>query len=75
VVIGAGLGTHLLKSHNFIRKRWAFLLKHAAIGIVINMGNTVGSHNIIIKESAGSIYCEASTVGHTKSLRHFLISI
>jgi hypothetical protein len=48
------------------------LLEKLTVRIVILEGYTVLLHHVVVKELGRRAYGEAPTVGHTKSLRHFV---
>jgi hypothetical protein len=48
------------------------LLEKLTVRIVVLEGDTVLLHHVVVKELSGRVYGEAPTIGHTKSLRHFV---
>jgi len=49
----------------------ALLLKELAVTIVVHLWNTILVHDVSVCELCSRVQSKASTIGHTKSLRHF----
>jgi hypothetical protein len=48
------------------------LLEKLTIRIVVLKRDAILLHHVVVKELSGCVYGEAPTIGHTKSLRHFV---
>jgi IS4 transposase len=46
------------------------LLEKLTVRIVVLKGNAIRFHDIVVKELRRRVYGKATTIGHTKSLRH-----
>ena len=48
------------------------LLKKLAVRVVVFEGDAILLHHVVVEELRGGVQGEAPTIGHTKSLRHFV---
>lgn len=60
---------HRLDLVNQVR---ATSLKELAVRVIVDERNLVGFHDLIVEQLRRRVDGEASSVGHTKSLRHFV---
>jgi hypothetical protein len=72
LIAGVALPCTLLRLHGAHDLR-ALLLEKLAEGIVVLEGDPVVLHDVVVQKLDGRLNSEASTVGHTESLRHFII--
>lgn len=53
-------------------KLGTLLLKKLAVRVVVLERDAILLHDVVVEELSGGVYGEAPTIGHTKSLRHFV---
>ena len=54
------------------KERWTLGLKKLAVRVVILESDAILLHHIVVEKLGGRVYGETPTIGHTKSLRHFV---
>src|SRR6056300_569035 len=54
------------------KKRGTLGLKKLAVRIVVLESDAILLHHIVVEKLGGRVYGETPTIGHTKSLRHFV---
>ena len=57
---------------NLRKELGTLLLKKLAVRVVVLEGDAILLHHVVVEELRGGVQGEAPTIGHTKSLRHFV---
>ena len=49
------------------------LLKQLSVTVVVFKGDAVLLHDVVVHELRGRVHGKAATIGHSKTLRHFML--